>query len=61
MDTAKKLSKFYITHFFKVITLIFKLHRKEDKGKRNDKMTRKSKSKVFIMFNIGTRQLVFYL
>ena len=33
--------------------MIFKLNRKVEKPERNDKMTRKSKSKAFVQFQLG--------
>ena len=37
--------------------LIFKLKRKVEKGKRNDKMTRKSKSKAFLTINCNAQDV----
>ena len=41
------------TYFFFIKDLIFKLNRKVEKGERNDKMTRESKSKAILIIKVA--------
>ena len=41
--------------------LIFKLNRKVEKGERNDKMTRESKSKAFLLKPFGPQIQILFL